>query len=653
MHSWILLCRRHRHRLAGVWLLLSVAGAIFGGQIYDRAVPVEELGADAESMRAQARLDALMPEGPVIVAVVKQRSPYDPELVESVQQVTRALEPVAKVESLYSAPGGFIGKDNMSTMVRAELRDPSKADEVVAQLRLIKAPEVFVGGEQLAEREFADRAVTGAAIGEGIALVVLALVLIFFLRRAAWIPLAAAFASVTVTLLVLRGLAEATEVSEFAVNVVTLIGLGLSVDYALLMLYRRAEDGRIDRACRTVAISGGVLAVALLGLALLAEPLLASMAVGGLVAVIVATAAALTLVPAILPENPSPVRKNSIVGRLAAVAVARPRAVAFCSAGALVLLALPFLTVDLHNSDARSLPAGSESRRVFEEVLHTFQQRPDPVTVIVESSAEGEPMRDYLNKLNGLPGVDRLQQQLDIPAGVTVLDLTPEAESRATDVVRAVRALPAPAPILVGGPAAEVVDYRDAVVNRLPLMLAVLFAAMLALLYALTRSLLIPVKALLLNLLSLGAALGITALIFGDLDLTTPVLLFVFIFGLTMDYEVFVLSRIADGYAETGDNRTAIISGLARTGPVLTAAAVSLIVVFLGFLLGGLAPMIHLAVGMAVALLLDVTVVRALLLPATMQLLGPYNWWPHPSRPLPVDHGPGVVLDGVSPPQPQ
>ncbi|HEX6682829.1 MAG TPA: MMPL family transporter [Candidatus Limnocylindrales bacterium] len=629
MGTWVRFCRRYRWLVLGVWLLTAAAGAVAGSQIFDSAAVVDELSPRAESMRAQARLDALKPEAPTILAITKGRHPYDPELVASVEEVTRALEPIAKVESLYNAPGGGIGKDNLSTMVRVEVTDPSKQDEIVAALRRIQAPQVLVGGETLAEREFADRAISGAALGESVGLAVLAVLLILILGwRSAWLPLVSAFLTIAVTLLALRGLAEVITVSEFAVNVVTLVGLGLSVDYALLILWRQRQDGHTDRACRTVLISGGLVGIALLGLMLLAEPLLASMALGGLVAVVVATAAGLTLVPALLPENPSPIRETTLVGRMASFAVARPRSVAALSAGALLLLSLPFLGVSLHNSDARALPRDSESRLVFEENLHTFRQRPEPVTVIVEADAGGERMRDYLNLLNGLDGVARLEQRLEIPAGTTVIDLTPDSESVAPAVVRAVRALAAPAPILVGGAAAEIVDYRDAVAGRLPLMLAVVFAAMLVMLFLLTGSLLIPVKALLLNLLSLGAALGVLSIIFNDLDLTTPVLLFVFIFGLSMDYEVFALSRIFEGYRDSRDNTAAIVDGLARTGPVLTAAALSLIVVFLGFLLGGLAPMTHLGIGMVLALVIDVTIVRALLLPATMQLLGRWNYWP-------------------------
>jgi RND superfamily putative drug exporter len=600
-----------------------LAGAVFGGQVFDRAATVNELSPNAESMRAQARLHQLLPEGPVVIAIVKGRDAYDPTLVASVKGVTTALDGVAKVDSLYTAPGGPIGRDG-STMVRAEVLDAARQAEVVAKLRTIDAPTVLVGGESLAKQEFADRAVRDAALGEGVALIVLAGLLVLLFRRAGpvVVVLGVALISVTVTLLVLRVLSEFLTVSEFALNVVTLLGLGLTVDYALLLL-------TWDKARRAVLISGAAVSLTLLGLLAFAEPLLRSMALGGLVAAVVATAATLSLVryQAITLAG-----RTNLLHRLATYAMARPGPTALVTSAVLIALTIPFFGVRLGNSDATALPSTSESRRVAEEVRDNFRfGQADPVTVVVDGDSAGAEMRDYLNALNRRDiGVARLQLRFDVPAGATVIDLTPASDAVAPDVVRAVRAVPVARSHLVGGPAAEVVDYRNAVLGALPFMLGVLLLVLLALLYLLTGSLVIPVKALILNLLPLGAALGVLALVFGHLDLTTPVLLFVFIFGLSMDYEVFLLAGISDEYRDGKDNDRAVLAGLARTGPVVTAAAACLIVVFLGFVFGQLTPVREIGVGMSVALALDVTIVRGLLLPATMKLLGRWNWWPHP-----------------------
>jgi RND superfamily putative drug exporter len=235
---------------------------------------------------------------------------------------------------------------------------------------------------------------------------------------------------------------------------------------------------------------------------------------------------------------------------------------------------------------------------------------------------------------------------------VTVVDLTPRGSTagpQSRDLVAAIRDLDTPFRKQVTGEAAKVVDYRESLATRLPIAAGVVLVATALLLFALTGSVVVPVKALLLNVLTLTATLGVLVVLFqwgwggpllffdpwGGLDLTTPVLLFVFVFGLSMDYEVFLLARIKEEYDRTGDNDRAVLTGITRSGPVVTAAAVCIGIVFLGFAAGGLVAVKEIGVGMAVAILLDVTVLRGLLLPAAMTLLGDWNWWaPRPLRGL-------------------
>jgi len=655
MRIWAGWLVRWRWLVVGVWAALALAGGALAGQVFDQAQTVGQLSADAESLRAEQRLQLLNPEGPTVFAIVQDVDPYDPALVATTTEISEqllTLPGVAEVGDLYSAPGGQIGQGNRSTLIRVELRPgPSEAevDAVVAKLRELRSPHVLIGGKPLAERAFADQAIADAALGESVALGALAVLLVIVLRWGAVAPLGAAVAAIATTLLALAGLARLTAVSEYTVNVVTLLGLGLAVDYALLLIWRYREElaqaepslalaATLRTAGRAVLISGGIVAAAMGGLAAFGEPLLAAMALGGLVVVVIATAAALTLTPAILlilnSDQSFASRSTGLLGRLAAVAQRRPETVAIAVVGGLLLLALPFVSAHLENSDARALPAAAESRLAYEAYARDFQRgHPDPVTVVVDAGAGGEAMRDYLDRLLRLPGVDQLELRRDIPAEATVVDLTPETVGEAPDVVRAVREVAAPAGALTGGPAAELVDYRDSVVGHLPVVLAVLLAATGVLLFMLTGSVLIPIKAVLMNLLTLGASLGVLSAVFGmRLDLTTPVLLFVFIFGLSTDYEVFLLARIAEEHRAGHDTETAVRRGVGRTGPVITVAAASLIVVFLGFVLGGLTAVREIGVGMAVAIGLDVTVVRGLLLPAAMTLFGRWNWWPGEGR---------------------
>ncbi|AVT40712.1 MMPL family transporter [Plantactinospora sp. BB1] len=737
------------------WLGLVLAGATLGGQVFDRLVDTDNLRPDAESQRADRRIAELLPEGPTVVAIVRDRDPYDPALVASVNRVraeVQAVPGVSEVEDLYNAAGGRIGADNRSTLVRVELADglptaerEAAEDRVAALLRGIDAPQVLVGGEELAERAFAEQAIDDAAVGESIALGVLLVALVVILGGllAGVLPLLAALAAVAVTLLGLYGLTAVTGVGEFTVNVVTLLGIGLTVDYALLLIARFREEraagsangdgsasatgsgsgdgsgnggrsgsgdgsGRGDpaealartmaTAGRTVLISGLAVAAAMVGLYAFAEPLLAAIALGGALAVALATLAGLTLLPALVAvahrhipapadrtwvrralaaaarparrivpafrRSGTPTARPGLLGRLAGYAQRRPGPVAFGVSAGLLLLALPFLAgANLANSDARALPRSMEARQVHDVLLRDFEAgRAAPVTVVVEADPASAEVRDLMNQLNTLPQVIRMQPRPDVPGPAVVIDLTPKGatggpESR--ELVRAVRALDQPLPLLVGGAAAELVDYRSSVAQRLPYAVLVLLLVTTVLLFVLTGSLVIPVKALVMNVLTLLATLGVLVVVFqwgvgaallgveswGAIDLTTPVLLFVFVFGLSMDYEVFLLARIREEWrrwsglrtpaARTRAGQRAVLAGITRTGPVVTSAAVCITIVFLGFLLGDLTAVKEIGFGMAVAVLLDVTVVRGLLMPAVMSLLGEWNWWaPAPLRRL-------------------
>ncbi|MCP2326102.1 RND superfamily putative drug exporter [Hamadaea flava] len=670
MRNWAGWLVRGRWLIVAGWALLAIAGGALGGSVYDHAQNVGQLSADAESLRAEARLQQLKPEGETVFAISRDVNPYDPALVATTTEVAQQLRGMAGVRDvgdLYTAPGGQIGQDERSTLVRVTFTPGTPDAEIDAAVTVLRRlPNVLVGGKPLAERAFTEQAVADAALGEGVALAALALLLVVVLRWGAVAPLAAAVAAITTTVLALSGLALVTAVSEYTVNVVTLLGLGLAVDYSILLLWRYREENDLAAALRTagraVLVSGGVVGVAMAGLAVFGEPLLAAMALGGLLVTVVATAASLTLTPALLAilgprlvaREPRRGRwlilngkrrhgnandSRSILTRLAAVAQKGPESVAFASTALLIILTLPFVAADLWNTDARGLPSGVEARQAYEVYLRDFQRdQADAVTVVVDTGSGGAAMRDYLDRLNRLPGVGRLQLRLEMPPEATVVDLTPVSSGQGPAVVRAVREVPAPANSLVGGPAAELADYQDSVTGHFPVVLIVLLAATGALLFLLTRSIVIPVKAVLLNLLTLGASLGVLAVVFGGrLDATTPVLLFVFIFGLTTDYEVFLLARITEEHRSGYATDEAVRRGIARTGPVVTLAGLSLILVFLGFVLGGLSAVREIGVGMAVAIALDVTVVRGLLLPAVMTLLGRWNWWP--GDPTAVEEG--------------
>jgi putative drug exporter of the RND superfamily len=716
---------RRRVVVLALWAALTLAGAVLGGAVFDRTQDVPDAPPGSEAELAARWHDELStppgegPEGEIVSAVITGRDFFDPDLVEDATAVMieiRAMPGVVEVYDAYTA-GGLIGDDGQSSLVTVEL-DPELDEEgalatahrVADALRTVAAPEVLVGGELLAEEAFVERAVTDAAVGEGIAVAVLLVLLVVVLGglRAGVVPVLAALATIATALLALTGLLGIVPVNEFAVNVVTLLGLGLAVDYGLLVIARFREErertpgapvdelvGRtVAGAGRAVLVSGLAVGIALTGLLLLGDPLLSGMAVGGAVVVLLATLAGLTLVPALVAvwhrhvpapgartwarpwsRPPAAAGPSGLLGRLARVAQRHAALVAVAATAGLLVLAAPLGSLTLGSSEVRSLPADAEERRAYEALTTGFTDLGiEPVTVIVDLPVEDQEVQSFLDEAAALPGVTDAGLDLDVVAtGTTVAQLTPAGEAtgaQAQQLVRDVRDLreahfggAATDVVQVAGPAADVVDTQQQLLDRLPLALGVVVTATFVLLLALTRSVVVPLKALLLNLLTIGATLGVLTALFawgwgenllgfeswGALDVTTPLLLCLLVFGLSMDYEVFLLARIAEEWRRRDPaedprvaNDRAVLRGITVTGPVVTTAAVAITVVFLGFAIGDLVAMKEVGVGMAVAVLLDVTVVRGLLLPATMRLLGGWNWWPG-SRGL---RGPGRPWSG-------
>jgi RND superfamily putative drug exporter len=678
IHAW-------RRTVIIVWLAVASAGAVFGGSVYDRTQSIDSLPAGAPAAVAQARLDALSPEGERVVAVISGRDVGAIALVESVSRIAyeiRDIPGVAEVEDSYTTGTRQISTDQHSSLITVELTPGLSddealrvADRVSAALRRIDAPEILIGGGLLAERDFGDQAVRDAAVGESVALICVGILLILLLGGlvVGLLPLGAAVGAVTATLLALTGLARLLPVSEYAVNVVTLLGIGLAVDYSLLMITRfqeeRAADPRaptaelVERtvvtAGRAVLVSGSAVAAALAGLFAIGDPVLAAMAMGGALVVVLATAAGMTLVPALIavahrriPAHGGSrrLRGPGLLVRLAGLAQRRPGPVVLTVVAGLLVLSAPLLFVEFGNSDVRVLPRTSEARQAYEATQEKFADPPkQPLTVVVEAGSDRAEVEQLFDTMEQLPGVSGVYPRSEVPAGVSVADVVPEGSSdsrEAQQLVADLRALDAPAPVLVAGPAAELTDAKRSVAERLPVALAVIVVATGALLFALTRSVVVPVKAVAMNMLTLLATMGVLVAVFqwgwgagvlgfepwGALDLTTPLLLFVFAFGLSMDYEVFLLARIKEEWdrrtaTDDAANDRAVLAGITAAGPVITTAALAIGIVFLGFVLGDLVAVKEIGVGMAVAVLLDVTVVRGLLLPATMSVLGRWNWW--------------------------
>ena len=369
--------------------------------------------------------------------------------------------------------------------------------------------------------------------------------------------------------------------------------------------------------------------------------------------VLVDMLASLTLLPALLAmwghriRAARPARPGAgALAKLAHAVQRRPVAVALAVAAALVASAAPFLGVRYADPDARSLPASSQSRQLADLARSAFPAGTDtdPITVVADVDPASAAFAAYVERLRKLRGAVIAEPRPGLPAGVAAVDVIPRGTRQgpvAMRLVDAVRALDPPFRAQVTGDAAFLADYQDRLGDRLPWSLALIGLATFVLLFLFTGSVIVPLKAIVMNTLSLGAAFGALVWVFqdghlgwlfgtealGSLAIATPVLVFAIAFGLSMDYEVFLLSRITEAWRETRDNDAAVRLGLQRTGGIITSAALLMTVVYLGFVAGGFAPVKQVGLGLVVAIVVDATLVRMLLVPATMTLLGRANWW--------------------------
>jgi uncharacterized membrane protein YdfJ with MMPL/SSD domain len=480
---------------------------------------------------------------------------------------------------------------------------------------------------------------------------------------------------------VVRLIAVFTDVSVFSVNVISLLGIGLAIDYALFVISRYREElallpvddpesvptairRTMATAGRTVLFSGLTVAAALSSLLIFPQAFLKSMGYGGVAAVLVAMLAALTVLPATLRllgrkvdggrlpwRRHRPVVVNDEHGRWAALArgvMRRPWLVIVGTVAGLLLIASPFLGAKWGSVDYRVLPSDAPAH-VAAEKLSEFGPETSTATMLVRGASDAD-VTAYADEVAQVPDVLGVQT-VATEGDATLLRASWAGNSQtehSQELVKEIRDVqPASADVLVGGQSADTVDLIDSVGAHLPWMGLIVALVMLVLLFVAFGSLVLPVKAVVMNLFSITASFGVVTWIFSDghlsgllgftpqgfLDATNPILMLAILFGLSMDYEVFLLSRVREQYDRTGDNDVAVATGVQKTGRIITSAAVLLGVVIGAFALSGIVFMKMLGIGMLVALLVDATVVRALLVPATMKLLGRLNWWaPAPLR---------------------
>jgi len=604
--------------------------------------------------------------------------------VEYIGRVANPLRDPAAAQTL-------IARDGRSIAIPVYLSTDDIQDaggiaaEEVQPVLAASSLDVALGGYAAGFNETNDQTREDLTKAELIAFPILALLLLFVFRGvvAAAIPLLLGVISIVGTLLVLRVMSSFADTSLFALNIATGLSLGLAVDYALLMVSRYREeiergDAReahlrtVQTAGRTAVFSGLTVAAAMAALIVMPQRFLYSMAVAGTAVALLSALMAILVVPSLLallgPRiDALSIRRGPAVSdtsdgwyRLARGVMRRPVAVALASSALLLAAASPLLWTTLTGPSAEAVPPGQPSYDAYRYLeAHYPRDVTEAVTVTVDGPAGPDQLTAFQRRIGGVDGVVRGTPFAAAGDGLAYANFAldgPALSGDSQDVVREIRGLASPdgSAVLVSGNTAGFIDQKESLIQHAPLVVAIVAFTTLLLLFLLTGSVLLPLKTLLMNTLTLGATLGTLVLAFQEgwlsspLDYTGPaaievtslVFLFAILFGLATDYAVLVMARIKERYDAGDDNEEAVAVGIGRTGRVITAAALAIAVVFLAFGVSSVFFVKQIAIGMAVGVMIDATIVRALLVPALMRLLGNWNWWaPAPLRRLQVRFG--------------
>jgi uncharacterized membrane protein YdfJ with MMPL/SSD domain len=650
-------------RLALVALAAFLVAAVLGGPApgrLDAPRGFDDPGSEATHARTQIERATGHGAEPAVVALVRAR-PSSPEVAHDAR-VLRGERGVAAVGRPVPS------RDGRQAVVAATLR--ANADEKAVIDRLTDAfagdHAVALGGQGVTGAEVSKQATSDLAIAELVAFPLLALLsLAIFRGVAAFLPIAVGGLSVLGTFALLRAVDTVISLSPFALNLVIGLGLGLAIDYSLLCVSRfREELGRgaapgaalaatLQTAGRTIMFSAVTVAAAMACLSVFPQRFLISMGIGGALVALVAAASALLVLPPLFvllgarlgKVRPAPERTGRWY-RLARGVMRRPGLVAATTTLALLALAAPVLGLNWIGVDAGILPQGKSARDVADVMARDFPSaEATPMAVVATAPAGAAPtLRRYaghLRRIDGVRGVSPPRYlghdtwQLDVDA--TGLPSSTSAQA----AVDRVRAAPAPVHVAVGGAAANLHDQHSGISHALPLALALLVALTVTVLWLMTGSVVLPFKTLLMSLLTAAAATGIVVLVFQDaggeagIEQANYLVLVAIAVGLSTDYGVFLLTRIKEARERGLPDTEAIAVGLQRTGAVVSAAAILLAVALGAFVTSDLVFLKEIGVGAAAAVLIDAFIVRALLVPSLMRLLGSANWWsPRPLRRL-------------------
>ena len=719
-----------------VGLALVIAAGAFGGGLFSLLKSGGFQDPNSQSTQAQQLLDQQLGGSTTDVVILMRSATLNatnPAFADAATQLLNNLQArseVASVTSYYSTQStSFLSRDGHETFAVVQLAakdETGKEQQYKAILPLITSStlHISVGGSVPVNVAVNNQVSADLEHAEIITfpLVGILLFIVFAGLVAASLPLLIGGIAILGAFAFLRILTNFTDISVFAINVVTVMGLGLAIDYALFIVTRFREELAANggdtplalkrttaTAGRTVLFSGLTVSVSLLGLLLFPEGFLRSMGLGAIGAVLVAMLAALTILPALLAVLGRRVNALSIQRffrrsssnsqqagdargawyRLSQTVMRFPIPTAVVALAVLVAFGLPFLHASFSTPDVRVLPVGQETRVVSEQLTQDFaQQGASEIVIAIRtpgnalSSENLASLDSYTRQIEAMPGVVQVQSLVTVNPALTLAQYqqlyanpranpqlaavaaqlangdatkvivalkSAEFSANTESVVQHLRAMNAPGGLqpLIGGETPYQMDLFSNLRATLPYALLVIALAIFALLFLMTGSVVMPIKAIILNILSLSATFGALVWIFqdghlegllgftsnGSIDGTQTILIFALAFGLSMDYEVFLLSRIKEQFDATGDNRAAVASGLQRTGWLISSAAMLFAVVLAAFSTSQIIFLKQIGAGLAIAVIIDATLVRGLLVPATMRLLGQWNWWaPAPLR---------------------
>jgi RND superfamily putative drug exporter len=686
-------CARRKWLVLGAWMLAVLASAAaIAGLLGSALTDEDDFTGQPESQRAEQVLERAFPpvradrgfrvDEAVIVS--------SPRLSARDRRFERRMDSLAadlRAAGAAEVRAGPVSRDRHSALLLVELgRDVEPVVERVAAADGRDGFRTLIVGEESIDEDVGRAADEDLMRGEmfGLALALIVLILVFGGVAAALVPIAVAIASIVVALAVVAGIGQAFVLNFIVVNVLVMMGLAVGIDYSLFVVSRFREERRAGReiadavavagatANRAVLFSGATVVLALAGMLLVPHTIFRSIATGAVAVVLVSVLAALTLLPAALATIGDRIERlrvpllgrrsgRGLWSRVAAVAVRRPVRSLVAGVVLLVALAAPYASVETGTAGVGTLPESFQTRAAYEAIEDAFGPQGTAAADVVVCGDRTPELRAAVEQLR-----DELAQDADYGAtsvdvarddSVTRVSVPVDDDAGGPEAMAAVKELReryvprafdgVDAEVLVGGQSADELDFAEIAGDWQPVVFAFVLGLSFLVLVVAFRSIAIPLTAIATNLLSVGAAYGLLVLVFqhgvgADLlgfqraetvESWLPLFLFTILFGLSMDYHVFLLSRIRERWLATGDTVASVAFGVRTTARLITGAALIMVAVFAGFASGQLVMFQQLGFGLGVAVLIDATLVRSVIVPAAMALLGRWNWW-MPSRPL-------------------